>query len=179
MVYDFLILGWTRIALEFKDKGFSSIRSLFSTSDSLFKYFLATVAFGFILIIPLELFGVFYLVSMIPALPLAFSKFIVFLGYIVSSILLLFVSSKFWFYGYFIVGENADVVESLKKSYMLKGVFYNFVSLFVMFGLATLVPLSIFYILPTVGLILLALYVAVSSMAGYLAMAFLYRKMMR
>lgn len=183
MVYDYLILGLTKIAIDFFDKGQSSIKRLFPTPSEYFRYFIASSAYGFImwfgaLIAAVISFIVTRFIT-IPASPyVSFYKMgimcIVFVLFFMPFGYLLI---KYWFYSYFIVDQGIGPIESLKKSYDLKGGFTKVICMMlIFFAIGVFIGIIFYYMLPIYWSVLLKVVVNIFIVfASLIGGAFLYK----
>jgi len=110
----YFYLGWTRVSLEFKDKGKSSISSLFSRISVLFKALISALIYAFIIFLPWKIaFLIAYLFH--------FNKTVTGILFFLAFIACVYLVLKFFFFPYFIVDRNAGPIEALKKSFKLEG----------------------------------------------------------
>jgi len=114
IVHNIIYLGWVRISLDMKEKGESSLGAAFSPDFSL--AFRAVFA------------GL--LSKLIAASPFLFSIFIAFIArsfialyifFLLSIPLSIYFSLKFFFCKFFILDQDAGVIESIKKSFNFYG----------------------------------------------------------
>lgn len=173
MVYDFIILGWTRISFDFASKGSSSLKSLFSNLCVFFKYFIATILFSIVVWLPFVVVGMFLLLTKMGSTACM-------IGYSLSTLMSLYFGFKFWFYGYFIVDKDAGIMGSLKKSFNVVGAVTHLMILFVLLSVVAFVFYLIASMLPFIaGLSVFALAAAMLWIVGYLSVGFLYRELVK
>jgi len=127
LVYDYIILGWSRVAVDFYNKGTSTISRLFSKISVVFKYFFASLVFlAIILFISLVSFGFCWLVhsivKLIGAIPSADHPFDIMFTIFLLSLLIgsaIYFAIRFVMYPYFIAYQNSGIFESLSKGYRI------------------------------------------------------------
>jgi len=175
MAYDFVMLGWTRLSLEFYDKKSGSIQFLFSRPNIWITYVLATVIFLGVSCVPSLIYFWFYLlISYFVKIP----NIILMLGYLASVITSWCLVLRFWFYPYYIIDENAGVIGSLKKSYNMGLGFLNVIISLFAFAIIAGVPLFIALKWPhIITFAILGVILAVVWMSSWVSYAYLYRKL--
>ena len=170
-LYDYLMLGWTKISVDFSRRDTSEVSSLFARPLLFLRYFIATVFFGFAVFLPASLMFI------ISPLPKGF-----FLGLLLYTIVAIYLTLKFWFYPYFLVDKKACVLESFGSSFRLKGGALNLILLYLII-IAIMLPITIIsiFMFKLLGLFLSWLFfgfwVAVMWIVGFLSTANLYAKL--
>ena len=127
MVYDYIILGWYRVSVDFCKKGTSSVSRLFSRISTLFKYFFANLVIFIIifLVFLLSFFAcliIYYLISKITGVPVLIgiqSFYSLLKSFLVLPALVpvVYLAVRFVFYIYFIADKNSGIFESISKSF--------------------------------------------------------------
>jgi len=185
MVYDYLILGLTKISIDFYDKGQSSIKHLFSTLPEYVRYFVASSAYGFIIWFGVLISGVIsFIGTRFITVPEGYTIFyykIGMMGIIFSICFLpfLYLLIKYWFFAYFIVDQNIGPIESLKKSYDLKHGFASVICLMlIVFMVGVVIGVIFYYTLPLHSSLLLKFMLNICMVfVSLIAGVFLYKKL--
>lgn len=135
LTYDYVMLGWTKLSLDFSKKGKSDFSRLFSKPRLFFRYFLATVFFAVIVFLPSNLM---YIISPLP------KGFVI--GLILSVIVCTYLSLSFWFYPYYLIDKKSCITEAFSLSYKLEGGFINLFLLYLIV-LAIVLPIAVISLL--------------------------------
>ena len=175
MAYDFIMIGWTKMSLDFYDKKSTSIRSLFVRPSTWIKYVLATVLFLIISSIPTVIYFWFYLlINYFVKIPHAITS----IGYIIAMIFSWCLVLRLWFYPYYIVDEDAGIIDSLKRSYNMGLGFLNVVISLLVFLFIAGIPLAIALKWPDIiTFTILGIILAIVWMASWMSYAYLYSKL--
>ena len=151
-----LSLGFTKLMLNIYDQKHLSVRTIFSQFRRVFTVFAASILYGLLIA-----FGMLLLI--LPGI---------------------YWATRFYLYAFFIVDQNAGVIDSLRLSYRAtKGAFWDVFFLFLTFGgslsfgrVISGIFNDIGWLYPFVLLITIPLYVVVFLIAN-LSFAYLYRKL--
>lgn len=190
LAYNIIYLGWARIALDFKDKGESCI-SAFSPNFSLvIRAVFAGFLSKFIASIP---FWITVFIAFIFPNIWALKITILSILFIASAVIGIYFTLKFFFCKFFILDQNAGIIESLRKSFNLHGapvrlilLWLIYIALYICLGVTILLLNWIFSWLLKVATItaLLSFVLRVSFsffswVIGWLAMSYFYRGLLK
>ncbi len=185
LIYTFLsttiLLGLTKICLNFYDNIKSKISDVFSQYKLIFRYIFASILSGLAVLISFLIgtFSIFFLIglSAITSFNLITTRFHFLSTYgavmtglfvIVSVIVSIYIGIRLQFYEFFIVDKNEGVISSLKKSWQITKGNVLKLSFFLLLSAGLNILGSIFFL---VGLF-------VSIPVTMLAYAFVYRKLL-
>lgn len=171
LLYDYIILGWTNMSLDFSKQDKSSFSSLFTKPKLFFRYFVATMFFSIIILFPSN---IMFIISPLPK------------GFIIGLILFIIVSTyltlSFWFYPYFLIDKNSCILESFGLSYRLQGSFINLFLLYLII-LAIILPITVISILLIhifgffISWFIFAVSIAIMWIIAFLSTAYLYTRL--
>jgi len=169
-----IYLGLIRISLRFYDNEKPRLSELFSQYRLVVKFLIASIFYGLIfLIIFIIVGGVYFIINSTlraldfePIVNTLFSLIMFFLAIIIGA----FFFIKFMFFPYVLVDQNAGIIESLRRSFIITNGITNIIDLIVFLLLLVIINL--------IGALALLVGLLLTIPMTQLALAFVYRKLL-
>lgn len=173
--YDYMILGWTKLSLEYYAKKHKSIELFFNRPVIWLKYIIATSLSVVVFFLPSIIYlWVYLLVSYFTPV----SDKTMYIAYGFSVLVSIYFTMRLWFYPYFLLDQEASAVEALRMSYNLKYGFANLLILFVLFEIILAAPTYYMIYFPSVlTYCIFGVCVAIVWMSSWKSYAYIYKNL--